>query len=178
MVEFFAWFNFSGTDWLIAGFCGVLMGMAKAGVAGTGLMIVPIMAHAFGGRVSTGIVLPMLITADIFAVRYYHRRAHWPYVVKVIPWAMLGVIIALTVGNQISEIMFRKIMSITVFCGITVMIWGDIRKSKRVPDNWWFAVVLGLTGGFASMIGNASGPVMAMKVRTLMRGSLDLRPVF
>ncbi len=34
--------------------------------------------HAFGGKVSTGIILPMLIAGDILAVAYYHRHADWP----------------------------------------------------------------------------------------------------
>jgi uncharacterized membrane protein YfcA len=35
-------------------------------------------------------------------------------------------------------------------------------KSKKIPDNWWFAGILGLTGGFTTMIGNAAGPVMSL----------------
>jgi uncharacterized protein len=73
MLELIQSFGFSNSGWIIALICGFLIGTAKAGVAGTGLLIVPIMAIVFGGKASTGIVLPMLITADVFAVRYYNR---------------------------------------------------------------------------------------------------------
>ena len=42
------------------------------------------------------------------------------------------------------------------------MIWRDLRQNVSIPDHWWFAMLLGLAGGFATMIGNAAGPVMAM----------------
>jgi hypothetical protein len=32
------------------------------------MIIVPVMAMIFGGKASTGVLLPILITADIFAV--------------------------------------------------------------------------------------------------------------
>jgi uncharacterized membrane protein YfcA len=32
----------------------------------------------------------------------------------------------------------------------------------KIPKSLWFAIILGLSGGFVSMIGNAAGPVMAL----------------
>ena len=46
------------------------IGMSKAGLSGLGLAMVPMMALIFGARESTGVILPMLITADIMAVAY------------------------------------------------------------------------------------------------------------
>ncbi|MCG8334636.1 MAG: sulfite exporter TauE/SafE family protein [Proteobacteria bacterium] len=162
MLEFFNSFGFSTADWVISMVCGLLIGMAKAGVSGTGMAIIPIMAMVFGGKPSTGIVLPMLITADVFAVRYYNRHAEWKYVLKVMPWAMIGVFIALAVGHYISDSVFKSILSVSVLLGVGLMIWQDIRKSLIVPEGRWFAAVLGLAGGFATMIGNAAGPIMAL----------------
>ena len=162
MIEFLNWFDFSAADWLISMICGLLIGTAKAGVAGTGIMIVPIMAVAFGGRVSTGIVLPMLIIADIYAVIYYNRYTHWRYIAKVMPFAIIGILVGLTVGSSVSDEIFKRILSVTVISTISVMIWRDLRKNILIPDYWWFAMLLGLAGGFATMIGNAAGPVMAM----------------
>ncbi len=110
-------FGFTGSDWIISLTCGFLIGMAKAGVSGTGLMIVPIMAVVFGGKSSTGIVLPMLIIGDLFAVKYYNRHADWKYVLKVIPWAVIGVLIALTVGNIVSDEIFKSALSVSVLIG-------------------------------------------------------------
>ena len=55
-------------------FCAVGVGMAKTGLGGLGLLVVPIMAGIFGAKASTGILLVILISADIFGVKFYHRH--------------------------------------------------------------------------------------------------------
>ena len=150
-------------NWLLFLTCGLLIGMAKTGLSGAGLMIVPIMAGIFGGKLSVGIVLPMLIFADIFAVSYYHRFANWRYVLLALPWALAGVVIATIFGNWIDDEMFKSFIAIIILAGIILMIIQDsLIKSKNIPDYWWFAAILGLTGGFTTMIGNAAGPVMSL----------------
>ena len=51
-----------------------LIGMAKTGVSGISMFTVPVMAIIFGGKESSGLMLPLLIMADLFAVKYYHRQ--------------------------------------------------------------------------------------------------------
>jgi len=156
------WFDLSLTQWLVLIGCSLLIGMAKAGIQGTGLMMVPIMAYVFGGRPSTGLVLPMLIFADIFAVRYYHRHAQWGHIVRLIPWAAAGVLVGVFVGARVSEAAFKTIMAVIIFIGIAVMIWRDLRKLESLPDQRWTAPLTGSTGGFATMMGNAAGPIMSL----------------
>lgn len=149
--------------WFLFITCGILIGMAKTGLSGAGLMIVPIMASIFGGKLSVGIVLPLLIFADLFAVSYYHRHATWRYLFLALPWAVVGIVLAAFFGNEINENQFKAVLAILVLIGIGLMLWQEIRKkSESLPDNWWFAAILGLAGGFTSMIGNAAGPIMAL----------------
>jgi uncharacterized membrane protein YfcA len=43
------------------------------------------------------------------------------------------------------------------------MIWTDIRgKNRPPPSAWWFSALFGIAGGFATTIGNAAGPIMAV----------------
>jgi hypothetical protein len=53
----------------VAGALG--MGISKAGFPGMSLVHVIVFALVFGARNSTGIILPMLIAADVFAVRAF-----------------------------------------------------------------------------------------------------------
>jgi len=156
------WFDLSLTQWLVLIGCSLLIGMAKGGIQGTGLMMVPIMAFVFGGRPSTGLVLPMLIIADIFAVRYYNRHAQWGHIVRLMPWAVGGILVGVFVGARVSEAAFRTIMAVIIFMGITVMIWRDLRKLESLPDRRWTAPLTGSAGGFATMMGNAAGPIMSL----------------
>ncbi len=153
----------SPLTWGLFILCGILIGMAKTGLSGAGLMIVPIMAGIFGGKFSVGIVLPMLIFADVFAVSYYHRHAKWRYIFLALPWAVVGVVTATIFGNFIEDETFKFFIAVVILFGIGLMLFQDFYlKKKKIPDNWWFAAVLGLIGGFTTMIGNAAGPVMSL----------------
>lgn len=139
----------------------LVVGMAKAGLAGISLAIVPAMALIFGAKESTGVLLPMLITADIMAVIYYRRNAVWKHIFRLLPWVALGILIALITGNLINDKQFRVVLLTVVWVMLILMILNDFRKNKakEIPENHLFASFMGVTGGFATMIGNSAGPV-------------------
>ena len=69
-------YNLNALQWVAIGFAVFLLGLSKAGIKGIGIIIVVILAFVFGEKASTGVLLPMLIIADIFAVIYYNRYTH------------------------------------------------------------------------------------------------------
>ncbi len=140
-----------------------MIGMSKTGISGLGLAVVPILAAIFGGKPSVGLLLPILVFADIFAVVYYHRHAEWKHIIRLMPWAITGILIGLLVGHHVSDKLFKHLIGVVVIVGIGLMIWQDLRKKQvRIPDHWVFPALLGLSGGFATMIGNAAGPILIM----------------
>ncbi len=142
---------------------GLLIGMSKTGLSGVGLMVVPILANAFGGRPSVGLLLPILIFADVFAVSWYNRHARWKHIIRLLPWAFAGIVVATLVGKSISDQTFNRLLAALVIGGIGILVWRDVRSDKlQIPKSRWFAGGLGLLGGFSTMIGNAAGPVMAL----------------
>ena len=144
---------------LLAAFC---VGMAKTGVHGVAMFSVPIMALIFGGKASSGLMLPMLIMADLMAVYYYHRHANWHYLFKLFPSAALGVVIATLIGSFINDTVFIQIMAIFIFASLGIMVWMETANKEKVPDYLWFAIVIGILGGITTMIGNLAGSVMAI----------------
>lgn len=155
--------DFSMVQWLLFAVCAMFIGMSKVGVPGISMIVVPTLAIIFGGKASTGILLPMLMMADVFGVAYYHRHAEWKYLWKLLPWAFIGVGIALWVGEVVNDEGFKNIIAILVFVCIGLMFWKDRKKNKNLfPDTWWFAASMGVLGGFATMIGNVAGPIFAI----------------
>lgn len=137
--------------------------MAKTGLGGLGLLIVPILAGIFGPRASTGILLPMLIMADVFAVWYYHGHANIRLLIKLAPATISGILIAVWVGDLVNDQQFGIILAIIIIMGLAILIWRERKQSaKAIPHNWAFASAVGLTGGFTTMIGNAAGPIMSI----------------
>jgi uncharacterized membrane protein YfcA len=150
-------------QWALAALCGLVIGASKAGLAGMGFLAFPMLADIFGTRVSTGVALPMLLIADFFAVTYYNRQANWTYLLKLMPWALIGIFIALVAGHRASDRSFGVLFAATLLVGIAIMLWRDLRKKRmRVPDQAWFSGIMGLSAGFATMIGNAAGPMMSL----------------
>ena len=161
-------------QWLAISVAALSIGMSKTGVQGIMLMIVPLMAMAFGAKESTGVILPMLCMADIIAVAYYKRIADWKVVAKLLPTAILGFFLAIGVDNMIPNGQFRQLMGWTLMLALIVMIWSEIfGKENRWMKKWWYAAIFGLLGGFTTMIGNAAGPVMSVYLLSMRKEKME-----
>ncbi|MCU0358183.1 MAG: sulfite exporter TauE/SafE family protein [Cyclobacteriaceae bacterium] len=141
----------------------LFIGMAKTGVHGAGMMAVPMMAYVFGGQLSSGLVLPLLLLADVFGVWYYHRHASWKHLKILFPWAAAGVLLGTVAGSYINDQVFKMIMATTIAVSIVIMLWLEhYGTRKSIPDNKFFGTVTGIAGGFTSMVGNLAGTVMSI----------------
>ena len=161
MEEIFS-YHLSLENWLLIGLVALLTGMSKTGVHGAGMLSAPLLALVFGGHHSSGIILPMLIIADVFGVWYYHRHASWHHLKLLFPWAGLGIVAGTFAGAYIDDKTFKFIMAVTIFISIPLMIWLKEHKKEEIPKTGWFSVSTGITGGFTSMVGNLAGSVMAV----------------
>jgi uncharacterized membrane protein YfcA len=156
-------FDLTVVQWILLALCALFVGMSKVGIAGISMFYIPVLALIFGGKTSTGILLPMLMIADIFGVAYYHRHAEWKYLAKLLPWAFVGIGIGLWVGKVVNDEWFKNIIAVLVFAGVGIMLWREKQnRTDLFPHTWWFAAVMGVLGGFATMIGNVAGPIFAI----------------
>lgn len=168
MSDFMAGFSLSYLQWGWITLCALLVGMSKTGVPGVSMIVVPSMAIIFGGKASTGVLLPILITADLFAVIYYHRHAEWKPLLRALPWALLGLFLALWIGAGVNDHQFKNLIAISVILSLALMLWNDKKNKKNeLPDYPWFAALFGILGGFATMIGNVAGPIFAIYLLAL-----------
>jgi len=115
------------------------------------------MALAFGGKSSTGVLLPLLILADVFAVTHYRHDVNWKVLSKLMPSLVIGVIIGAIVGDNIDPSLFKKVMAgIIFFSGIMMAVVQRFQK-ESIPNTLWFSGLMGLGAGFTTMIGNLAG---------------------
>jgi len=134
-----------------------ILGLAKAGLRGIDMLNVTLMALVFGGKASTGIVLPLLCAADIAAVIYYHRHAQWKHFWKLIPWMAAGILIGVYAGKDMNEAVFRKIMAVIIILTVIIMLIMELIKTEKIPANPLFASGTGVMAGFTTMLGNLAG---------------------
>ncbi|HMJ69217.1 MAG TPA: sulfite exporter TauE/SafE family protein [Cyclobacteriaceae bacterium] len=140
----------------------LFIGLSKTGVHGAGMVAVPLLAVIFGGKLSSGIMLPMLCLADVMGVWYYHRHASWPHLKKLLGWAALGVVLGTAVGGQIDDHAFKIVMASIIAVSVVIMVWMERGHKEDVPDYLWFAALCGVAAGFTSMIGNLAGSFAAI----------------
>jgi len=152
-------YHLSWLQWSAIGLAAFLLGLSKAGIKGIGIIIVVILAFVFGEKTSTGILLPMLICADILAVIYYNQHAQWKYIFKLLPMMIVGVLVGVWLGNDISEMIFKKLMAIIIIGSVILMFLSENRKSTAIPKSKVFSWIMGFLAGFTTMIGNLAGPV-------------------
>jgi uncharacterized protein len=140
----------------------LLVGMAKTGVHGAGMLSVPMLATVFGGRSSTGILLPILCIADVLGLLYYHKHASWVHLRRLFPWAAVGTLMGTVVGGFIDDYTFKNIMGAAIIGSVVIMIWLESRSKSEIPQSPTLGRITGLIAGFTSMVGNLAGPLMAV----------------
>lgn len=149
--------SYSITNLVLIALSAFIIGLSKAGLKGIDMLNVTLMTIVFGGKASTGIVLPLLCAADIMAVKYYHRHAQWPHFWKLIPWMVAGILVGVFIGKDLNEGIFRKIMATIIVLTVVIMLFMELRKVTRIPNNIFFTGSMGLVSGFTTMLGNLAG---------------------
>ena len=142
--------------------CAMVVGIAKTGVPGLGILPVPLMALVFDK--SPGILLGILILADLFAVAYHRHNANWGHVVRLLPPAFAGIVAGYLSLEHINDEQLRRIIGVIVLVMLGINYWRTRTKGRDapVPGKWWFAIALGFMAGVTTMMANAAGPVMVI----------------
>jgi uncharacterized membrane protein YfcA len=107
-------------------------------------------------RASAAWLLPILCTADIFAVVYWRRHAAAKKLFTLVPWVVIGMAggaVALT----LSERAIRMIVAVIILSMLTLYLWRKARGTLQVTPH---PALYGSTAGFATTVANAAGPVM------------------
>lgn len=161
------WFgDFTGLQLAMLALAGILAGVNKTGVPGVGILMVPLLAMILPARASTGLLLPLLAFADLFAVAYYRKHAHWKHVLKLLPWSLTGIVTGSVIIRYIDDRQLKPMIGFIVLA-MLILNWQRQRKLKasgddRVPHHWSFAVGMGFAAGLTTQMANAAGPVMVI----------------
>ena len=146
----------------------VLIGISKTGIGAVSLLTIPIMASAYGGRESTGLILSILLIADMFAVKAYAQHGRWDEIKKLLPSALFGLAVASVVGKYVNDQQFKYLIAGIIILCLVFMVWQEIKGGQiKVPKSQWFVLMIGALSGFATMIGNAAGPIFAIYLLAL-----------
>ena len=151
--------NFAPWQWLLGIFSALAIGVAKTGLPGLGSFVAPLMVLTVGdARYAAAWTLPILSTADVFAVLFWRKHADARKLFSLIPWVAAGMV-AGALALSLSEHVLRRIIGCLVVLMLVVHIVRRRNPQQRVAGS---ASFYGMVAGFASTIANAAAPVMNM----------------
>ena len=149
--------DFSIAYILLAGFGAFIIGLSKGGIKGIFILTVTLMALVFGGKASTGIIVPLLLLGDVMAVIYYNRHAQWRLLLRFLPWMVLGVLAGVYLGKDVPEEMFKDLMAVIIIFSVVMMIFWERKKDLILSNHILFSGSMGFMAGVTTMLGNLAG---------------------
>lgn len=143
----------------------ILIGINKTAIPGLGVIPVMMLASVFETRLSTGLQLGMLATADLMAVAWYRRGADWKLILRLLPWALIGLAAGSFILHQIpadnTSFMRRLIGGIVLFLAVISFIKSRLRPDQ-IPSGTAPAAFFGILLGTTTQLANAAGPVSSI----------------
>lgn len=163
-------YNLDWTGWCLALFCCLVVGMSKCGITGLATMAVPLMAMVVPAKASTGVMLPILIVGDALGVAYFQRHANWKLLVKLMPAALVGIVVGFFLLGQpwLDNNVIKKSIGVLVTLLVLLNIcrakfnisFGE--KSSNSAVTIVVACIFGILAGITTMIANAAGPIIVI----------------
>ena len=127
-------------------------------LAGLGVVGVPLLSLIMPAREAAGVMLPVLLAMDCFAVYAYRRAVNRRILAIMLPGAAIGTLVAWAVWSIVPEAAVRLLVGLITFAFVLDAIL-PIRRKLTNPDpsagwgRFWAAC-----SGFTSFVSHAGGP--------------------
>jgi len=153
--------------WIITIFVTLLIGIGKTGFGG-GLVAIatPLMSLTISVAEAAALLLPMLIIADVFAVRHYHDKVDAKNIRILLPAAIIGIVIGAFFFNSFSDKDRILKFSIGVIAVAFVIfqfgkaaIFNNLSNTK---PSWTLGSIIGCFAGFTSTLAHVGGPPISI----------------
>jgi uncharacterized membrane protein YfcA len=169
--------NLDPMQWAFAVVAAVLVGVAKAGVAGIGILPVAIYAQLVPAKQASGLLLPLLIVGDVFAVLAYRHHAQWRHLLRVFPWAAAGVVGGYFAMGRIDDRQAKVTIGAIILVLSVMQVWrrrSAAANAQLLPSSSTLgAAATGILAGFTTLIANAAGPLMAIYLLAMRLPKLE-----
>lgn len=142
----------------------LLIGLSKGGLGGTlGGIATPLMALVMPADQVIGLLLPILMITDVFAVASHWRRWDNRLLLLLIPASLIGIALGTFFLTGVSELVLRRGLGVIVLLFVLYK-FGEPRIRARLsysPRNW-HGILAGSTAGFTSTLAHVGGPPIAI----------------
>lgn len=146
---------------IVIAMLGFMIGLAKGGLGGLGALLTPILALVLPVASAVGVLLPMLMVGDIFAVYMYWKEWDFVLVKRMLPAGIMGALAGTALLSWLPPDGLRIILGIFVLVLVAYKFVSDRIQAIRYQPQPWHAPAAGLLAGLASGMFNNGGPAFS-----------------
>ncbi|RAK14147.1 hypothetical protein ATI53_102941 [Salipiger aestuarii] len=149
----------TATFWIAAGAATFFVGMSKGGIPMVAMLGVPILSIFIAPGMAAGLLLPMYILSDVYAIWLFRGQYSARNVAILVPAGLIGVLIAFLV---VSRVPVEATKLIVALIGLTYL--ADALRKRLAQDfrprdaDIARGLFWGAVSGFTSYISHAGGP--------------------
>ena len=174
MLDYLHSFQLSTLDWALVILGAVFVGMSKGGLPGTNGIPVWMYVKVFGAKESVGMLVSVLICADIYAVLIYRRHTDLKFVKGMLPFLIGGTLIGTLVFKLLPGAFYEHFIGVILLLLVFFHFWSKrVRpeQSEKQPGrrNRHLEPIVSVFSGLFSMLANAGSVLL---VTYLIRLSL------
>ena len=151
------------------GVCVFLYGFSKTAMPVAGVLAGPVLAAALGATVASGLMVPLLILGDLFALAYYRQHADWRLIRRLVPGVLLGFAVTAVLFRFLPVSTLGRIIGLLILASVGLEVWrrwderhhgdGDEPAPMRSRAGMVF---FGTLAGMTTMAANAGGTAMTL----------------
>ena len=137
----------------------LIVGLSKAGLLGSlGMVGVPLLSLVMPARDAAGMMLPVLLAMDAFAVWTYRKVVDWHIIRIMLPGAAVGTIIGWLLWALVSDDAVLLFVGVVTLLFILDAILPLRKKLEGLPPSKPWGAFWGGFAGFTSFISHTGGP--------------------
>ncbi|MBI3957296.1 MAG: sulfite exporter TauE/SafE family protein [Chloroflexi bacterium] len=152
------------TFYVITAFVIFLIGVSKGGLGGAaGAAATPLMALVMPVEQVLGLMLPLLMMADVFAVASHWWRWDNRLLLLLVPASLIGITAGTALLTTISSDALRKGLAVIVILFVLYRLFeARIQRAITYQPRGWHGLLTGVAAGFTSTLAHTGGPPVAI----------------
>ena len=152
------------TFYAMAALVALIIGFSKGGLGGTlGALATPLMALVMPADQVIGLLLPILMVADVFAVASHWKRWDWRLIILMMPGAVVGVTIGtFFITNAPTATLKLALGIIVLLFALYKILEARLFNVLTYEAKDWHGVFAGTVAGFSSALAHTGGPPVSI----------------
>lgn len=153
------------TQWIILSLTAIIVGIGKVGFSGLSLITISVFASFFG-KESVGVLLPLLVLADLTVYPAMRKHGSWKEVWPLLPPALIGIGIGLYLLTVMPSEWAQPVIGSMILLMLVIIIWKKLRPKNPLIASKAFGIMAAMGGGVSTTLANAAGPIIKIYLLT------------